>query len=115
MTTTGARLCRDAQWKARWPGVLRLREEGPHPQALPANLEEGKDEDTELEEQQFQEQRLRRVLHKNKDQEDDGVINQAVKEETSSEEEEDENKKGAAYTKACIEHLMRLGPGHPGP
>ena len=42
------------------------------------------------------------------------MINQAVKEETSSEEEEDEDEKGAAYTKACIEHLMMLGQGHIG-
>ena len=43
-----------------------------------------------------------------------GVINQAVEEETSSEEEEEEDEKGAAYTKACIEHLMTLGQGHIG-
>ena len=42
-----------------------------------------------------------------------GVINQAV-EETSSEEEEDEDERGAANTKACIEHLMTLGQGHIG-
>ena len=40
------------------------------------------------------------------------MINQAIKEVTSSEEDEDENKKGGAYTKACIEHLMTLGQGH---
>ena len=42
------------------------------------------------------------------------VINQADKEETSSEEEEDEDEKRAAYTKACIEHLMTLRQGHVG-
>ena len=42
------------------------------------------------------------------------MIKEAVKEETSSEEEEDEDEKGAAYTKACIDHLMTLGQGHIG-
>ena len=42
------------------------------------------------------------------------VINQVVKAVNSSEKEEDEDKKGAAYTKACIECLMTLGQGHIG-
>ena len=42
------------------------------------------------------------------------MINQAVKEYSSSEEEENGDEEGAAYTKACIEHLMTLGQGRIG-
>ena len=42
------------------------------------------------------------------------MINQTAEKEISSEEEENEDKEGAAYTKACIKHLMTLGQGHIG-
>ena len=52
--------------------MLWLQEEGPHSHELPNNLKEGKGEDMRHEEQRLQGRRLRRVLHKNEDQEDKG-------------------------------------------